>query len=117
MPDKKVLDTLQIIALFIALVGGAFKLLHWPGANILLITGIGTLSVYYILMGFVTTATNQIAVYLNYNRNFSIAVLLMGVLFYMMHWPSARLMLMVGAVSFAIGFIAQIAFGNKQEGE
>lgn len=45
-------------ALLIALAGGAFKLMHWPGANIMLILGLGLLSIYYIITALIPSSEN-----------------------------------------------------------
>ncbi len=112
------LETVQLIALAIALFGGLFKLMHWPGANILLLVGLSSLALYYIIMGFVSSAEAQNGKerLLGYGRNFAIAVLLMGGLFKLMHWPGANLMIIDGAVGLGIALLFQ-AFSSSEKRE
>lgn len=96
------LDAAQMAALFVALVGGAFKIMHWPGANVMLITGLGSLACYHFFAAFTAEKSNRNKVMLFYARHFSIAVLVIGILFKLMHWPNGQMMLYVGVVGVAI---------------
>lgn len=115
MINKQLLDKARLISLFIALLGGAFKLMHWPGANVCLITGLGTLTIVHIIMGFDASIKSPQAKYINYARNFSIAVLLMGVLFYLMHWQGDKRMIYTGAAGLALSFVLPMLLPGSGE--
>ncbi len=50
--QRKILPNVQHVALLIAVVGFIFLILHYPGADQLLIIGFSTLSMAYFLMAF-----------------------------------------------------------------
>lgn len=50
--QKKILPNVQHVALLIAIVGFIFLMLHYPGADQLLIIGFSTLAMAYFLMAF-----------------------------------------------------------------
>ena len=50
--QRKILPNVQHLALLIAVVGFIFLILHYPGADQLLIIGFSTLSMAYFLMAF-----------------------------------------------------------------
>lgn len=89
--------------------------MHWPGANMMLIIGMGNLVIYYIILGFIPPEKNRKAVLINYARSFATAILIAGLLFYLMRWPGAKLMLIEGAAGVAISFVMQLVWGNKNE--
>lgn len=87
------------VSLALIAIGTAFKIMHWPGASITLILGFFTLCFIFF----------PAAIYLNYNYrkeqkkpllNISIGVggvtFMAGVLFKLMHWPGAALLLFAG---------------------
>lgn len=113
--NKQLLERFQLAALFIALLGGGFKLMHWPGANIMLIVGMGNLVIYYIISGFIPPAKNRKAVLINYARSFATAILIAGLLFYIMRWQGAKLMLIEGTAGVALSFVLQFIWPDNNE--
>jgi hypothetical protein len=51
MKTKKLLS-IFLFAFSIVVLAILYKLMHWPGANIMLIVGMSTLSIISILLGF-----------------------------------------------------------------
>lgn len=95
------------------------KIMHWPGANILLICGLGVLGVIFLpalLVYLLKAAKNQ-----SEKIIYSIGVIagiiyLIGFLFKMMHWPGAVLLLTFGsAVLVAIFIPALTVYWYKNE--
>lgn len=111
------LNFVLMVSLFIAVVGGGFKLMHWPGANLLLIVGLGSLGMCHFLQAFERTSTNPKTIYLNYARNFGMAVLLFGILFYLMRWKGDRIMLYMGVASVVLSFLFQTMSPGSEEEE
>lgn len=101
---KSILEKARIAALVISLIGGVFKLLHWPGANITLVVGLGTLSLCHLLRTPFVAGLNRKQKLIHYFSNLGIACLVIGVLFTLMHWPSSRLMVTAGIIGWALSF-------------
>lgn len=115
MLNKTILDRARMVFLFIALAGGVFKLLHYPGANFMLIIGLSSLSLYHILRAFDTPILERQAIMLHYVRNISKAVLLIGILFKMMHWPGSANMLFAGLGSLALSALVEVMSSKKED--
>ncbi len=97
-----------LISAIITILGSFFKMMHWPGASILITVGIFLVAAVFLPMYFITMNREQeekknpiysIVGYL------TIALLLAGALFKIMHWPGAYVMLQVGTAFLIVGFI------------
>lgn len=106
------------------IVGVLFKSMHWPGASIFIILASGALSVYVLfvakIMKFqVLTTAEQLSIFGSKSKliGLSTSILIIGLLFKMLHWPGAGVMLLVGLCSIAlICLIYMISFlKNKEE--
>ena len=87
-----------IIALDILLVGTLFKLNHYPGAGILLITGFIILVLVFFPMALINAyrvAGNRQTLPLYIASYITVFMLFTGMLFKIMHWPGAGLLLMI----------------------
>jgi hypothetical protein len=104
---------------FIA-IGTLFKIMHWPGASPILILGFFTLCFIFF----------PAAIYLNYNYrkdqkkpllNLSIGIggvtFMVGVLFKLMHWPGAALLLFAGWTIILGIFLPLLLFVKLKEAE
>jgi uncharacterized membrane protein len=94
----------MLLVLGVAIIGALFKILHWPGANILLILGLSWLAIVsFIRSAYVQERSTQ-----GYLNGLSNALMIIGVLFKMMHWPHAMMMLYIGialwVVSLLVGY-------------
>jgi sugar phosphate permease len=87
------------------ILGLLFKFLHWPGANIILLSS----AIVTIVMLTVLLARKPGPWTLHVQRPAmlfgSISVALMGTLFKMMHWPGANIMLLIGLMTCAAWFL------------
>lgn len=87
------------------IVGILFKFLHWPYANIVVVTGavltIVTLTILLARKPGPWTLTVQRPVVLFG----SITVALVGVLIKMMHWPGANILMLLGMMTCAAWFL------------
>jgi hypothetical protein len=92
----------------LSLVGALFKKLHLPGASILLVLAIlsivGVFLPMYFIMNHREQAEKKNPAYAIIGYS-TIAVLLVGVLFKIMHWPGANVMIQAGFAVLMIGFI------------
>ncbi|MCW5908914.1 MAG: hypothetical protein KIS94_13705 [Chitinophagales bacterium] len=90
---QKVLHQILLPALLVSITGMVFKLMHWAGANVLLICGLGSLSLYGLASSMVSDNIAYKA------KGYTIALLSAGFLFKLMHWPGAQTILGVALVA------------------
>ena len=92
----------------LTIIGAFFKKMHWPGAGILVSVGILLMVLVFLPLYFISNQKEQaekknpvyaIVGYL------TLALLLAGALFKLMHWPGAALVLQLGTGFLIIGFI------------
>jgi uncharacterized membrane protein (DUF106 family) len=99
--------------------GLLFKIMHWPGANILLICGLGVLGIIFLpalLVYLLKTAKNQSEKIIYSIGIIAGVIYLFGFLSKMMQWPGAVLLLTLGsAVLVAIFLPALTVFWYKNE--
>ena len=104
---KKTVYFSGFVAAFCILIGLMFKIMHWPGATAILITGNLSLSVCLlaILYGLLTNKTTFQR--MTFSRIlFGIVggmLVASGIFFKIMHWPGANILLVIGM--FLITFI------------
>lgn len=105
---NKVNSILGAIISFFLLLGITFKIMHWPGAGVLIIISASSLSLYMIPVA--------IGNFLNYKKKTFIAIcngigafggmiLANGLLFKIMHWPGAGSMMLLGLFFSVITFL------------
>ncbi|MBN2519157.1 MAG: hypothetical protein JXB17_01525 [Bacteroidales bacterium] len=111
----------SLILLFISVLLGSlgffsgilFKIQHWPGAGLLLTIGIGLLCILFLplllryLLRKAETGREK-GIYII--AVFSGIIYLSGLLFKMMHWPFAGLLLAVGSIGIVCMFIPLYTF-------
>ena len=110
---KKAAIIFGAIALILFLIGGLFKLMHWPGAGIILTYG----TIFNLII-----ATPIVAIYTlskdapNRGTNFfgavSAFILIAGWFFKMNHWPASGVLLTIGTamlIVFVILFAVNLA--------
>lgn len=92
----------------LTIIGVFFKKMHWPGASILVTVGIALVVLVFLPLYFIASQKEQVE-----KKNpiyalvgyITIALLLAGALFKIMHWPGAGIMLQVGTGFMIVGFI------------
>lgn len=116
----------SVVGLCVAL-GGLFKIMHWPGSNVLIVLGMS--SACYVLIGFVIYRCillgkdkSKPAIYKAFGIValvlFAMAgsMLLLGELDYLMHWSGGRINMIMGAVFALPALVAMIiALANKNK--
>jgi hypothetical protein len=98
---KKATLILGVVSSVIVLIGGLFKILHWPGAGIALTVGIVLFFVYALLLfidkqEFATTSLHKVS-----NVFVLIAMLLIsaGFILKVQHWPGAGVIIYISHVA------------------
>jgi len=99
--NKIALKKLYKISLAVLFLGLMFKIMHFPGAGLLLMVGVFLLAGYFIF-GQKTTNNNKFLGFI-YRTCFSLTII--GGIFFMMHWPGAELVRLISLISLAISFI------------
>lgn len=95
---KKVTFTFGLTSTFLLLAGTIFKLMHWPGASIMIVLGAGLLVLAYLPLilhyKLKESPSNEYIMHISGWVGLSFSVL--GVLFKVMHWPGAGVILLGG---------------------
>lgn len=87
------------ISAFLMLFGAYFKIMHWPGANVMLVLGMLTLAIVFLPLMFTlrlrekTEKRDKAVLILGL---FSAIYFLIGALFKFMHWPGAGIFVLTG---------------------
>ena len=95
------------IGAFAYILGVLFKIQHWPGAGILLTIGLGFLALVFLpslLVSKCMDETNKKLIPIWIITFSSILIWILGLLFKIMHWPGASVLLLTG-----MSFIVVIA--------
>lgn len=97
--------TLRSISIAGLILGTLFKTLHWPGGNILLLTsGVLTILTLAFLLaktsGPMTIQLPRPAMLFG-----SVMAVVTGLMFKVMHWPGANMLLLVGLSTCAVWFL------------
>lgn len=98
---KKLTLITGVVSAIIVLIGGVFKILHWPGAGVALTVGITLFAVYALLL-FIDKqefAKNTMHKVSNVFVLIAMVLISLGFLFKMMHWPGAGVMIYISNVA------------------
>jgi hypothetical protein len=106
--NKIVLKKLYKVSLAILFLGLMFKIMHFPGAGMLMVIGVFLLSVYFLLGQ--KTKNNNHLLALVYRLCFSLMII--GGIFYMMHWPGAEYIRVVSNSLLLLSFILLFFYKN-----
>lgn len=104
---KKVTFGFGLTSTFLLLAGTIFKLMHWPGASIMVTLGAALLVLAYLPM----ILTHKLKespkgeALLHITGFVGLSMTSVGVLFKIMHWPGAGVMLLGGMAVLAFGYV------------
>ena len=104
---QTVTEKLRIASVAVALLAAFMKIMHWPGANNLLIVGLGTLALCHLIRAFDKGGLKGKVLYVQYVSNYSVAILVIGALFTLMHWPNGRILLYIGLITAGTAYLAE----------
>lgn len=105
---KKVTGILGIISSALVMAGVVFKINHFPGAGILLVIGLALISVIVLPLFAaieLKKQNSQLQKITSFSGITSGALISVGTLFKIMHWPTANMIITTGIVLMAIVFI------------
>ena len=85
---KKIFNTLVIVFCILSLVGYGFKIMHWPGAGVMLV--VGMVALLALLVYWLIQAKKSLVniFFFIFGLNFLVAYLLK-----MMHWPGGEIVM------------------------
>ena len=105
---KKTLIYAGLTASFFTLLGSFLKVMHWPGASVSIILGIGTFCLLFLPLMIVlkfrdeVTPTDKLVQSLGLLAGMTAS---MGFLFKIMHWPFANILMFSGLAGFTFLFV------------
>ncbi len=104
---KKVTFGFGLTSTFLLLAGTIFKLMHWPGASVMVVLGAGFLALFYLplILTHKLKESPKGEALLHILGFLGLALTTVGVLFKVMHWPGASVTLIGGMGILAFGYV------------
>ena len=104
---KKLTFGFGLTSTFLLLAGTIFKLMHWPGASPMAVLAVGFLVLGYLPMILAhklkeSPKSDRLMHVLGF---LGLSITSVGVLFKIMHWPGAFVLLMTGMTVLAVGYV------------
>jgi len=97
------------VSSLLILIGSFFKLQHWPGANIMILVGVFFLSTLFLpllfILKFKSTEENNRSILLSIVGFVSSLAICIGILFRILHWPGARIIIVTGCCLLILGYL------------
>jgi hypothetical protein len=95
---KKFIYISGIVIINIFVFGALFKIMHWPGANVLIMLGLGSFCIGFLPLAFIHSYKGNGNQYKSlYIAGFICAfITFIGAMFKILHWPGAGWFLLVG---------------------
>lgn len=113
---KKVTFGFGLTSTFLLLAGTIFKLMHWPGANIMVTLGASFLALVYLplILAHKLKESPKGEALLHILGFLGLTLTTVGVLFKVMHWPGASVTLIGGMGILAFGYVPVYFFKRYQ---
>ncbi|MBP9151000.1 MAG: hypothetical protein KBF73_01820 [Flavobacteriales bacterium] len=104
---KKLTFGFGLTSTFLLLAGTIFKLMHWPGANVMVLLGTGLLVLGYLplILAHKLKESPRSEALLHITGFVGLTMTSVGVLFKILHWPGAAVMLLGGMAILAFGYV------------
>jgi hypothetical protein len=104
---KKLTFGFGLTSTFLLLAGTIFKLMHWPGASAIITLGVGLLVLGYLpmILSHKLKESGKDERLMHVLGFLGLSVTSVGVLFKIMHWPGAGVLLMSGMSVLAFGYV------------
>ena len=100
---KKILVISGLLASAFTLIGSFFKVMHWPGASISFVLGIGIFGIIFLPLMIALKFKDEVKVQDKLILSFGLFIGIIttfGFLFKIMHWPFANILMLSGLTSF-----------------
>lgn len=104
---KKLTFGFGLTSTFLLLAGTIFKIMHWPGASVMVVLGVALLVFGYLpmILNHKLKESEKGDKLMHVLGFFGLSVTSVGVLFKIMHWPGAAVMLLGGIAFLAVGYV------------
>ena len=115
---KKLVYISGIVIAILILFGSAFKALHFPGANIMLVLGIVLFSFWFLPSALISSYKSQEVrkyKWLHIATFISFFIVLIGAMFKVMHWHGAGLLLLIGIPVPFVLFLPVYLYQTRKE--
>lgn len=105
---KRTTYLLGLLGSLLTIVGALFKIMHWPGASIIMVLGFMTVVLGFLPLYFIlsyreqTEKPNVIFPIVGY---LSLLIVFTGAVFKIMHWPGAGMLLRASVIFLLVGFL------------
>ena len=96
--------------------GLVFRALHWPGGGIISTISLMSIAILYFPAGFYFFCDKMISrqnLALSIISGFFLSYIPMGILFTIMHWPGAQIVLLVGMIAAPVFLVVTYILKNK----
>jgi len=117
---KASVKIIGLVSMLILAIGALFKILHWPGASVLLVTGfffIGTFFLPMILWVLKKEAKIKGRLIIYFVSVIGSVALIFGILAKIQHWPGAGFLIVVGFGVISLFLIPLIFISNFKDKE
>ena len=104
-------NILHLLVGAILIIGLLFKFMHWPGAGALLIISLGVIAIAFLEYAIHNRKSKSLTQNLIYPLLGVVYVL--GMLFKMMHWPGADIMLIISIIGLSFALV-EFAFSIRK---
>jgi hypothetical protein len=118
---KKTTHIIGITAAIFLLIGTFFKIYHLPGASVLYVSGGFLLSIIFLPLMLTIKIKEKISkprIWMNVMGTISGILLVVSVLFKVMYWPGASIIMWIGGAMAMLGFLPLYIYtsiGNKEK--
>jgi hypothetical protein len=97
------------VSSMLILIGSFFKFQHWPGANVMILIGVFLLATLFMpllfILKFKSSAENNRSIVLSVIGFIASLAICIGILFRILHWPGARMIIITGCVLLLLGYL------------
>lgn len=91
-------NTAESIIISVALLGATFKIMHWPGANIIIVLTLSALALLYFPFGFYFLGSPEVKKPAMLS-GFVMSLIPIAIMFKVIHWPGAGFLLVSAATA------------------
>ncbi|PLX15012.1 MAG: hypothetical protein C0598_00010 [Marinilabiliales bacterium] len=113
----KIIKTTAFISTIMLLSGMIFKTQHWPGAEIIFMTGVaaGIFLTVIIISSFAGNLTSGIEKFNIIFSSLAIAIILLAYLFKIMHWPGAAKLVWAADLGIVLSILLFLYDGIREK--
>lgn len=117
---KKTMKIMGVVAPIILAFGALFKIMHWPGAGIMLVLGFFMLSFIFLPSAFyvtyieVSNRSKKATYFAGFIGTFLLSI---SFLFKIMHWPVSGFLMLLGVVAMCFVFLPMLMVNKLRDKE